>query len=54
MDNKRKPGSPGRDRVNIRAGYEVQYRTKALEASHEKLEDVVRLVGTSAAQFGNT
>ncbi|CAN7303801.1 DUF3606 domain-containing protein [Pseudoxanthomonas sp. LjRoot143] len=47
-DDKSKTGSPDRDRVNLNEDYEVQYWTKALQITPEKLRSVVEAVGNSA------
>lgn len=47
-DDKSKTGSPDRDRINLNEDYEVQYWTKALQITPEKLRSVVETVGNSA------
>lgn len=47
-DDKSKTGSPDRDRINLNEDYEVQYWTKALQITPEKLRSVVAAVGNSA------
>jgi hypothetical protein len=47
-DDKSKTGSPDRDRINLNEDYEVQYWTKALQITPEKLRSVVEAVGNSA------
>lgn len=47
-DDKSKTGSPDRDRINLNEDYEVQYWTKALQITPEKLRSVVEDVGNSA------
>jgi hypothetical protein len=49
MDNKQKTDWRDRDRINIHENYEVEYWTKELGISREKLKEAVNSVGTSAA-----
>lgn len=48
MDSKDKVGSPDRDRINIHENYEVEYWSKELGISPEKLREAVKNAGTSA------
>jgi hypothetical protein len=48
MDNKEKVGAPDRDRINVNENYEVEYWSKELGISPEKLRQVVKDAGTSA------
>lgn len=48
MDNKEKVGVPDRDRINIHENYEVEYWTKELGISAERLREVVKEVGTTS------
>jgi hypothetical protein len=48
MDKKDNVGSPDRDRINIHENYEVEYWSKELGISPEKLRQVVEDAGTSA------
>jgi hypothetical protein len=47
-DDKRNVGSPDRDRINLGEDYEVQYWSKELRITPEKLRSVVEAVGPSA------
>jgi hypothetical protein len=47
-DDKSKAGGPDRDRINVNEDYELQYWTKALGVSAEKLRDAVKAVGPMA------
>jgi hypothetical protein len=47
MDNKDKVGSPDRDKINVHENYEVEYWSKELGISPEKLRLVVKEAGTS-------
>lgn len=47
MDNKDNVGSPDRNMINIHENYEVEYWTKELGISAEKLRQVVKDAGTS-------
>lgn len=48
-DDKKKSGSPDRDRINVNEVYELQYWTKALGVSAEELRAAVEAVGPTAA-----
>lgn len=48
-DDKKNTGSPDRDRINVNEDYEVQYWTKALGVSAEKLREAVKAVGPTSA-----
>lgn len=48
-DDKNRSGSPDRDRINVNEDYEVQYWTKALGVSEERLREAVKTVGPTAA-----
>ncbi|TKS54789.1 DUF3606 domain-containing protein [Luteimonas yindakuii] len=47
-DDKKQTGSPDRDRINMSEDYEVQYWTKALGVSREKLQEAVDAAGPTA------
>ena len=47
-DDKRKRGEPDRGRIHLNEDYEVQYWTKELGISRERLEEIVNKVGNSA------
>ena len=47
-DDKRKRGEPDRSRIHLNEDYEVQYWTKELDISRERLEEIVNKVGNSA------
>jgi hypothetical protein len=49
MDNTSKTGSPDSKRINMNEDYEVQYWTKELNVSKEKLQEAVDAAGNSAA-----
>jgi hypothetical protein len=49
MDDKTKTGSPDSKLINVNENYEVEYWTKELGCSKEKLKEAVDAVGTSAA-----
>lgn len=44
-DDKTHTGSPDRDRINLSEDYEVQYWSKELQVSPERLRSVVEAVG---------
>ncbi len=48
-DDKKNTGSPDRDRINVNEDYEVQYWTKELGVSAEKLREAVKAVGPTSA-----
>jgi 3-oxoacyl-[acyl-carrier-protein] synthase III len=48
-DSKLNRGEPDRSKINMNEDYEVQYWTKHLGISREKLQQVVEKVGNSAA-----
>ncbi|PJK00494.1 DUF3606 domain-containing protein [Lysobacteraceae bacterium NML91-0213] len=47
-DDKKQTGSPDRDRINMSEDYEVQYWTKALGVTRERLQEAVDAVGPTA------
>lgn len=47
-DDKSKRGEPDRSFINMNEDYEINYWTKALGVSRDRLEDLVRRHGTSA------
>jgi len=49
MDDKSKTGSPDSKLINVNENYEVEYWTKELGISKDKLKEAVAAVGTSAA-----
>jgi hypothetical protein len=49
MDDKTKTGTPDSKLINLNEDYEVQYWTKELGVSKEKLEEAVNAVGSSTA-----
>jgi hypothetical protein len=48
-DDKTKRGPPDTQRINVNEPYEVNYWTKTLGVSEQKLRDAVRAVGVSVA-----
>lgn len=48
-DNKKKTGSPDRDRINVNEDYEVQYWTKTLGVTAAQLREAVKAVGPTSA-----
>lgn len=50
-DDKTKRGGQDRSRINLNEGYEVQYWTKALGVSRDRLEELVRQHGDSAEKI---
>jgi 3-oxoacyl-[acyl-carrier-protein] synthase III len=48
-DDKTRRGQPDRSKINMSEGYQVQYWTKHLGISHEKLQQLIDKVGNSAA-----
>jgi hypothetical protein len=48
-DDKQKPGSPDRDRINVNEDYEVQYWTKTLGVTVDQLKAAVKAVGPTSA-----
>jgi hypothetical protein len=48
-DDKTRRGQPDRGKINMSEGYEVQYWTKHLGISREKLQQLIDKVGNSAA-----
>jgi hypothetical protein len=48
MDNKKKTGSPDRDRININEDYELQAWSKKFDITPDELKKAVKAVGTSA------
>ncbi|MBC7390045.1 MAG: DUF3606 domain-containing protein [Opitutaceae bacterium] len=49
MDNKKNVGSPDKDRINVNEKYELEYWTKELGVTSDKLKQVVSEVGTSVS-----
>lgn len=49
MDNKKKIGSPDRDRINVNEDYEVQSWSKKFGVSATELKQAVKSAGTSAS-----
>lgn len=47
-DDRSNRGAQDRNRINLSEDYEVQYWTKALDVSRERLEQAVAAVGSSA------
>ncbi|PZP64261.1 DUF3606 domain-containing protein [Pseudoxanthomonas sp. X-1] len=48
-DDKKNTGSPDRDRINVNEDYELQYWTKTLGVSADKLREAVKAVGPTSA-----
>ncbi|MEN5040505.1 DUF3606 domain-containing protein [Stenotrophomonas sp. TWI1149] len=48
-DDKKKTGSPDRDRINVNEDYEVQYWTKTLDITAAQLREAVKAVGPTSA-----
>ncbi len=48
-DDKKKTGTPDRDRINVNEDYEVQYWTKALGITAAQLKEAVKAVGPISA-----
>jgi hypothetical protein len=48
-DDKKKTGTPDRDRINVNEDYEVQYWTKALDITAAQLKEAVKAVGPTSA-----
>ncbi|WP_313210992.1 DUF3606 domain-containing protein [Stenotrophomonas sp.] len=48
-DDKKKTGSPDRDRINVNEDYEVQYWTKTLGVTAAQLREAVKAVGSTSA-----
>jgi hypothetical protein len=48
MDDKKKTGSPDRDRINVNEDYELQDWSKQFGVSTDKLKAAVKAVGTQA------
>lgn len=48
-DDKQKPGSLDRDRINVNEDYEVQYWTKTLGVTADELKAAVKAVGPASA-----
>lgn len=48
-DDKKKTGSPDRDRINVNEDYEVQYWTKTLGVTAAQLREAVKAVGPASA-----
>jgi hypothetical protein len=49
MDDKTKTGIPDSKLINVNENYEVEYWTKELGISKDKLKEAVNAVGTSVA-----
>ena len=47
-DNKRNPGRPDRDRINVNEDYELKYWTEQFGVSKEELAAAVKKVGPMA------
>lgn len=47
-DDKRNPGSPDRDRINVNEEYELRDWSKSLGVSPEQLKEAVQKVGDRA------
>lgn len=52
-DDKRKTGSPDRDRISLGEDYEMQYWTQALGVSEDELRQAVQAVGSTAEAVRN-
>ncbi|QHB70658.1 DUF3606 domain-containing protein [Stenotrophomonas sp. 364] len=52
-DEKKKTGTPDRDRINVNEDYEVQYWTKALGITAAQLKEAVKAVGPTSAAVRN-
>lgn len=50
MDDKKKTGSPDRDRINIKEIYEVEYWSKKFKVTPDQLKQAVKSAGTSAIE----
>jgi hypothetical protein len=48
MDNKKDPGRPDRDRINVNEDYELQDWSEKFGVSPEELRKAVQAVGTMA------
>lgn len=48
-DDKKNPGSPDRDRINVHEDYELQYWTKTLCVSPDWMKATVKAVGPTSA-----
>jgi hypothetical protein len=48
MDDKKKTGSPDRDRINVNEDYELQDWSKKFGVSKDELKAAVKAVGTQA------
>ena len=48
-DDKKKTGSPDRDRINVNEDYEVQYWTKTLGVTAAQLREAGKAVGPTSA-----
>ena len=48
MDDKKKIGSPDKDRVNVNENYELLYWSDKFDVTKVKLKAAVNAVGTSA------
>ncbi|HCH0556688.1 DUF3606 domain-containing protein [Pseudoxanthomonas winnipegensis] len=48
-DDKKNTGSPDRDRINVNEDYELQYWTKTLGVSADKLREAVKAAGPTSA-----
>ena len=57
-DDKRKTGSPDRDRINVHEDYEVRYWTEKWDVSKAQLVEAVQRAGVSvqavARELGKT
>lgn len=52
-DEKKKTGTPDRDRINVNEDYEVQFWTKALGITAAQLKEAVKAVGPTSAAVRN-
>ena len=50
-DDKTNRSGQDRNRINLNEGYEVQYWTKTLGVSRDRLEELVRQYGDSAEKI---
>lgn len=48
-DDRKKTGSPDRDRINVNEDYEIQYWTKSLGVTAAQLREAVKAVGPTSA-----
>ncbi|MBB5620843.1 hypothetical protein HDE69_001896 [Pedobacter cryoconitis] len=50
MDDKKKTGSPDRERINVKENYEVEYWSKKFKVTPDQLKQAVKSAGTSAIE----